>query len=122
MQELQNQVVVLQEFPHNVQEEIFTIFMRELRNFLRNETHPYRKFTEIHVVELLNHIAKHYNEVFDLTMSFYLNKDGHIGMESDNMAYEIGVVPDMFKQFKKCYRCREKCYERKTRGVVTDVS
>jgi hypothetical protein len=95
--------------------------MQELRNFLQNQTHPYRKFATKDAVNLLNHIAKHYNEAFNLDINFYMNKDGHIGVESDNMAYEIGVLPNMLKQFRKCYKCREKCYERETTGIIRDV-
>lgn len=122
MQGLRNEAVVLQEFPQNVQSEIFKVFMQELRDFLCNKTHPYRKFKEEHLIELLNHITSNYNEAFDLTTSFYVKEDGLVGFESDNMAYEIGILPDMLKQFKKCYRCRERCYERTTRRVITDVS
>lgn len=96
--------------------------MRELRNFLQYETHPYRKFKVEDQVNLLNHIAIRYNEVFNLTLSFYTSEDGGIGMESDNMAYEIGVIPDVLKQFKKCYRCREKCYENESRRIISDFS
>jgi hypothetical protein len=92
--------------------------MQELRNFLQNQTHPYRKFTNEHAVDLLNYVAQHYNEAFNLTLAFSLNSGDRICLESDNMAYEVGVMPDIFKQFKKCYRCRDKCYEHDTRRII----
>jgi hypothetical protein len=105
-----SEYVILQQVPEEEYGNIFEKFSWGLGNFLSNETHPYRKFKTEDLLQLLNHIARQFNDEYETSLSFHI-KDGQLGISSDRMDYEISLLPHVYKQFKRCYKCSERCYE-----------
>lgn len=89
--------------------EFFQRFTQELRRIIIRENHPYKYKNEQQIVDILNDISSYMNREYNTNLSFYLTKDETIGMESENIFYEISLLPYILFQFKRCYRCGKEC-------------
>lgn len=86
--------------------EFLNVFCDELDTFIFEQNHIFKYKGVDHVVYSLNRICGYLNENYDTTISFSLTKDNTLRCESDNLKNEITLLPYIFAQFKRCYRCQ----------------
>lgn len=90
--------------------ELITAFSEELETFIFERNHMFKFKGLPAVIEMLNFICDFLNAEYKTTLSFALSKDNILRVESDDMNYEITLLPLIFKQFRYCYRCGSNCY------------
>lgn len=87
------------------------MFTERLETIIFEQNHIFKYKGPLQILSILNYICMFYNEEYETTLSFALTDDQRLRIESDNIEYEICMLPKILDQFKKCYRCREKCHE-----------
>lgn len=89
---------------------MYNKFQQELQKFVFEENHIHKYGGTEQIVGILNGICLELQVKFGTTIYFTCENDDEIGMTSDFAGEELSMLPIIYKQFKKCYRCNESCW------------
>lgn len=103
-------MIVLKKLSFPEQEELFTGFVEKIEFFIFRQNHHHKFSNMESVVNMLNGIADEINEKYETTAQFSTDGD-RLSYESENMEYEICLLPLIFLQFRDCYRCAVRCHD-----------